>query len=83
MEKTQWASHVRRLVNVVFMVLLLIGVVVTIYDAVQRPKRIKSGFTSEYDKELHLFKALNPNDQAEYLELSRDQKFIKYGTHLK
>ncbi len=83
MAKLQLGTHWLRFVNLVFTLLLLIGIGVTIYDAWQPSKGIKSTFTAEYNKELQLFKSLTPNEQAEYLELSRDQKFIKYGTHLK
>jgi len=35
-----------------------------------------------YDKELNLFKSMSPNDQAEYLELSKEMKQAKYGAQL-
>ncbi len=63
----------------------LASVVIGLYEYVvsKYAFKQKSNFTVQYDKELELFKSLNSNEQAEYLELSRDQKIVKYGTKLK
>lgn len=42
----------------------------------------KEAFDVNYEKELNLFKSLGPNEQSQYLGLSKDAKIAQYGTKL-
>lgn len=42
----------------------------------------KDAFYPKYSKELDLFKTMSYKEQQEYLDLSKDAKFAKYGPSL-
>ena len=42
----------------------------------------KENFNPNYIKELNLFQSMSPNAQQEYLNMSKDEKLVKYGHSL-
>jgi hypothetical protein len=57
--------------------------------AIHKPShKMNSGFAPgrkiplQYEKELHLFQSMSSSEQVEYLNLSRDNKLVKYGNKL-
>jgi hypothetical protein len=68
---------------IILIVLILIGARKPHKDSFTQSETFNAPPKSGYDKELHLFKSFNSSEQQEYLNLSREDKMIKYGTLLR
>lgn len=71
-----------KLLGILILVALFTVIVVVSEKVIKKDGLSKESFHPQYEKELELFKSLNPNEQQEYLNMNRETKFAKYGKSL-
>jgi hypothetical protein len=73
---------------IIALIALIIGLLIGLIVSHKSCHKVVSGFASgrkispQYEKELRLFKSMSSSEQVEYLNLSRDNKLVKYGNKL-